>query len=65
MAFSGFDFWEGSGLEMIDGREILDHSGKRKIVTKSWKQAYTYKFAATGEEFLHLIGVGKNGFGPS
>jgi hypothetical protein len=27
MAFNGFDFWEGSGLEIIAVTEILNHSG--------------------------------------
>jgi hypothetical protein len=29
MAFSGFDFWEGSGLEIKDVTDILEHSGNR------------------------------------
>ena len=31
MDFTGFEFWEGSGLQIIDPGEVLDYAGIREF----------------------------------
>ena len=40
MEFAGFEFWEGSGLEIINVAEVLDYIGK--LISKHNKYLFSH-----------------------